>query len=154
MKKILKVVVITMVILVIIINSDVIRAFSYYVSKFGDVSKKHIAKEYDIKITDVIINHNNYLFEGTEKDTCREKYVIRIFQKRTYSFYADEGIDKAQAKAIASERGFPTDTVLFLISSSKATELKEYFYWYFINEEGKSIYIKFSNGEVSYVKPQ
>jgi hypothetical protein len=153
-RKIRKIIIIILVILVIgIINYEKIQFFYYIITRTSN-SKEMIEKKYDIQLTSMMNDKNNYLYEGIEKDTLRKKYIVKVSGKGTFTVFADEGVDISNAQAIAKKNGFPSPPIYFYIKDTFTEEksLADYLFWYVINDEGRIMYISFKDGAVTYSK--
>jgi hypothetical protein len=153
------IIIVIIIAIIVFFNYDRLRFYSYISRDFYSNNYKnnkiYIEKHYDIKISNISIDRRNKLFEGIENETQREKYVISIYKIGTYVLYADEGITKSEANSILKENGFSANSIYFYIKPhiSNYNDLKDNFYWFATNQEGKYIYIKFSDGVITYKMP-
>ena len=150
-KKRMIITIIATVIFLGIINHERIQFLYYFLSNTSN-TKQTIEKAYNISVNIVMQKKNIHLYEGLDKKTNKKKYIITVTGKGVFTLYAEEGVDIEGAQKIAEEKGFPTTPLDFYIkdSISNKSELKDTLYWYITNNQGKSIYISFKDGSVTY----
>ena len=150
------IILIVLIFLNVLLNNPMGVFFRYatYSSK-ADIKK--VADKFKFDIQDSNRIGNDYFFHGVEEMDNKEKYIFLTYVDRTYhEVYANEGISKEEAIAIALENGYVVNCSELLVwqsftkyRSENGEEIQPHMYWLvFKDTYGEAVYINFVTGSI------